>query len=394
VTATGEFADFNPFDPAAADSAIDRLGEIRQRSPVTHLNLHGGVWLVTGYQAARTVLGDYRTYVSSDGVVFPPVAKQVDPPIETDPPLHKEFRTLLNPYFSRAGLSAHEDTIRAIANDTAAAIAPGRCEILTELATPIAVASLIRVTFDLQEDTDQDLMRRAFEAVTRFAQKFTVEAWLDLQDCIARVIQNRRESGIERDDALSAILNGTVAGRPLTEQERTGVVSVIFSGGLDTTRGAIASIIYRLARKPELEQRLRDPAWLRSDLDEFLRLDTPVSILARHVTADVELCGQQLRAGEWVLVCFGAANQDGTVFSHPAQLDFDRESNRQIAFGSGVHRCIGLHVARLQIEAAIAAFLSRATNIRLADGSAVEWTAGFTRRLVALPVEFDPVPSA
>jgi cytochrome P450 len=390
MTAANEIADFDPFDPASAASVIDRLGEIRQRSPVTRINLHGGVWLVTGYEAARTVLGDYRTYVSSDGIVFPPSPKQPDPPIETDPPLHREFRTLLNPYFSRAGLAAHEDTILAIANDAAtSATASGRCEIVSDLATPIAVASLIRVTFDLREDTDEDLMRQASAAVSRFGQKFSIEAWQALQDCIARVMQNRRESGIERDDALSAILNGTVAGRPLTEDERLGVVSVIFSGGLDTTRGAITSMIYRMTQQPELEHRLRDPASLRADLDEFLRLDSPVSMLARHVTADTELCGQRLRAGEWVLVCFGAANRDGAVFANPAELDLDRESNRHIAFGSGVHRCIGLHVARLQIEAAMAAFLSRAANVRRADGSAVQWLGGFSRRIAALPVEFD-----
>lgn len=395
MTATDEFADFDPFDPAIAESVIDRFGEIRQRSPVTRIGLNGGIWLVTGYEAARTVLGDYRTYVSSDGIVFPPTPKHPDPPIETDPPLHREFRTLLNPYFSRAGLSPHAETIQAIAHAAAtAATASGHCEILGDLATPIAVASLIRVTFDLRDDTDSELMRQASEAVSGFAQKFSIEAWQALQTCIARVIRSRRESGIERDDALAAILNGTVAGRPLTEEERLGVVTVIFAGGLDTTRGAITSIIYRMTQRPELEHRLRDPALLRSDLDEFLRFDSPVSMLARHVTADTELGGQRLKAGEWVLVCFGAANRDDAMFPHPEQLDFDRESNRQIAFGSGVHRCIGLHVARMQIQAAMAAFLSRATNVRLAEGSSVEWVGGLARRIVALPVEFDRLPLA
>jgi cytochrome P450 len=395
MTAADPIAAFDPFDPAGAASFIDTLAEIGKRSPVAHIDLHGGCWLVTGYEAARAVLSDYRMYISSDGVVFPPHAKHADPPLETDPPLHREFRTLLNPFFSRAGLSPHEATIRAIANEVAdSAAASGRCEVLSELATPIAVASLIRVTFDLQEDTDEALMKQASEAVSRLATDFSLETWQGLLDCTTRVIQNRRESGTERHDALSAILNGAVAGRPLTEEERLGVLSVIFSGGLDTTRGAITNVVYRMTQRPELEQRLRDPAWLHSDLDEFLRLDSPVSFLARHVSADTALCGQQLKAGEWVLVCFGAANRDDAVFPHAGELDFGRESNRHIAFGSGVHRCIGLHVARLQVEAAIEAFLNRATNIRLAEGSTVQWAGGFVRRPTALRIEFDPLDPA
>ncbi len=162
----------------------------------------------------------------------------------------------------------------------------------------------------------------------------------------------------------------------MTPEERLGVVTVLFLGGLDTTRGAIANIGYHLAAHEGVEARLRDPLWVQTDLDEFLRYETTVSVMGRLVMEDTVLNGCPLKAGDKVAIHFNMANRDPDKFERPDELVFDRESNPHIAFGLGIHRCLGLHFARIQISMAFNELLSRVTNLRLKPSAEFKRTAG------------------
>jgi cytochrome P450 len=188
-------------------------------------------------------------------------------------------------------------------------------------------------------------------------------------------------------------LYGTVdGGRRLTEDEQVGILVVMFLAGLDTTRGAITTIAYHVAKDPTLEARLRDPRWARRDLDEFLRLESPVGCLARRVTKDTELGGVRLSAGAQLLLRFDSANRDPRKFVDPDQLNFNVRRGGHTGFGLGLHRCIGALLARMQIQVAFHELFKRVTNLRLGEESDMAWMPGIANGPESLALTFDRVP--
>jgi cytochrome P450 len=138
-----------------------------------------------------------------------------------------------------------------------------------------------------------------------------------------------------------------------------------------------------------VEDRLRDPAWIRGDLDELLRLETPLAFLARTVTRDTEVNGCPMKAGDRIALHYASANRDADHFDDADRLRFDRQQNPHVAFGIGIHRCLGMHFARLQIEIAIEELLARVTNLRVPDGVTIELSNGAILTPELLPLEFD-----
>jgi cytochrome P450 len=170
------------------------------------------------------------------------------------------------------------------------------------------------------------------------------------------------------------------------------VITVLFLGGLDTTRGAIGAIAYHLARQPELEQRLRDPRWIRQDMDEFIRLESPVGCLGRTAMRDVELGGTRIKQGEQLLVRFDSANRDDAKFPDADQLTFGTPRSGHAGFGLGIHRCLGVHLARIQITIAFEELFKRVTNLRFAEGGDAEqvhWAPGIANGPERLELAFD-----
>lgn len=165
-------------------------------------------------------------------------------------------------------------------------------------------------------------------------------------------------------------------------------MTVLFMGGLDTTRGALGTIAVHLATTPGIEDRLREPGWVKHDLEEFIRHDSPVITMARTVVEDVELGGRLLRAGDRLGIHFASANWDETKFDDAQDLRFDRPLSGHAGFGLGIHRCIGMHLARVQITVAFDELLARITNLRLAGGE-VLWAPGVVTAPHTLDLEFD-----
>jgi cytochrome P450 len=376
---------FDIYDPAASKILDDVLHEAHRKCPVAHSDAHGGYYLVAGYAEATEVLGDDARFSSKGGKSIPAQQTLEMPPIDSDPPEHREYRKLLNRFFSKAGLAHHEPAVRELARALIDGfIDAGRVEFVHDFAGALTGGTLCRVILNLDEP---ELMAQAQERVERISEGNTPEAWMELTGFLRKLISEREPHG--RDDVLNAILGGSVLGRPLTDDEKLGVVIVLFLGGLDTTRAAISCIVHHLAVNPGLEERLRTTDWTRSDLDEFLRHDSPVTGLARTVTTDTELGGQPLKAGDKVLVHYYGANHDPERFPGPDTLDFERGRNPHLAFGVGIHRCLGSNLARLQIRVAFEELLSRVQNIRIADGAQIEFAPGIARQPVTLPVEFD-----
>lgn len=382
------FERFDLYDPALADIVYDVLADARRRCPVPHSSATEGFWLVSRYEDVKTVLQDDETYISGPGKALPIRQTQPMPPLDTDPPMHREFRLLLNRFFSRRGLEPYAPAIRDIARETVDPwIDAGSCELVEEFASPFTATVLARVILALE---DMGEIRRVQHLVESIATANAAAAWQELAAFVRALLDQRREAPEQSDDVLGAILHGTVAGRALSESEQIGMTVVLLLGGLDTTKGAISTIVWRLSQDRMLEDRLRDPDRLEGSLDEFLRIDSPVTSLARTVATDTELGGVELHPGDRVLVHYGSANRDDTVFEEPDQLDLDRAKNPHVAFGMGIHRCIGANLARMSMATAIGEILERVEDIRLAPGAEVHFTPGHVRRPKTLPITFQP----
>ncbi|MFC5750826.1 cytochrome P450 [Actinomadura rugatobispora] len=385
--------DIDLYDPTLPEHLHGVLAHARSQCPVTHSSSHGGYWLVTDYAGVRSVLKDAETFSSAHGITVPHRPEEPPmPPLHVDAPIHRDYRQLLNPFLTPSALAPHVGTLRRATVELIEAFADrGRCELLTELAMPVPALGLARII--LAAD-DEDEIRELQKATMLIGSENAGEGFVALQR-VARNVLDARIAAVERgtapprDDVLAALLNGTVEGRPLTDQERIGTLMILLLGGLDTTTNAIANIVYHVATTPGLEDRLRDPAWVSRGLDEFLRMDSPVQYTARYVTKDTEVGGRKLCPGDWVVAHLGSANRDEDQFTPADRLTFDRESNRHLAFGLGRHRCVGSNLARLQITVVFEELLARVSDIRLAPGTDVSFTSGMSRKPKRLDITFN-----
>jgi len=381
--------EFDAFDHETAQHLFEVTNHARSRCPVTRSSAYGGYWLVTSYAEVRQALSDPVTYSSSQGVGFPHRQSLMMPPIDLDPPLQKEFRRLLNPHFSRAGIAKYASAIREIAAATVESFADrGTADLHNDFAAPFTAEVLARVILHVDDDALFTRARAVASQISRHDPSQEGDKRAQLEQISEEILNQRAASGARHDDAVDALLHGRVNGRPLTRDQRVGTLMILVLGGLSTTNAALTGIFRHVAETPGLEEHLRDDDWTRQELDEFLRFEPPVTSLSRTVMKDAVLAGQALKAGDIVLLHFAAANRDSSVFTEPDSLRLDRGKNPHLSFGLGDHRCVGSNLGRLQIETGVAELLARIEAIRLIDGTVVEREAGTGSGWISLPVSF------
>jgi cytochrome P450 len=188
------------------------------------------------------------------------------------------------------------------------------------------------------------------------------------------------------DDLITLLVETEIDGEPLDRRHLLGTCFLLLLAGIDTTWSAIGSSLWHLATHPEDLARLRaEPDLIDSAVEELLRVYSPVT-MAREVIADVEVAGCPMRSGDKVLMSFPAGNRDPAQFENPDEFIIDRERNRHVAFGSGIHRCLGSNLARMELKVAIQEWLARIPTYELADPDAVTWTGGQVRGPRTIPV--------
>jgi cytochrome P450 len=189
-----------------------------------------------------------------------------------------------------------------------------------------------------------------------------------------------------RDDLTSYLIDAELYGRKLGPDHVTGTMALLLIAGIDTSWSAIGASLWHLARTPaDRERLLAEPALLPVAVEEFLRAYAPVT-MARLVRQDMHWRGADMKADDWILLSFPAANRDPAQFDRAGEVIIDREVNRHAAFGLGIHRCLGSHLARMELRVALEAWLARIPSFTLADPAAVRWSAGQIRGPRALPL--------
>lgn len=381
------------FSQRCADDPHMVYGEVHSQCPVSRAEgMFGGYGVyVSRYEDVLWALKHPEVF-SSHNVVdlggdFPLI------PLSVDPPDHAQYRRLLDPEFSPRKMAQLEPEMRRYVDDVIDTfIARGEVDFHEEFATPLpstfflALAGLPHEdlpnfliwrdeTIRPGGDTVEEQERRRGEASKAIEQYF--------EDAIAR----KREE--EPDDRLlSTLVHGEVAGRPLTHAELLGACHLLLLGGLDTVTATLDCMIVYLAHHPDRRQALvDDPSLIPAAVEELLRHQTPVMMVPRIVKQDFEMGGVQMKAGDSATLLIGAANADHAEFEGADEVHFDRGANRHLAFGGGPHRCLGSHLARLELRVALEQFHARIPEYRLADDADIHYSPGI-RQAAPLPLVF------
>jgi cytochrome P450 len=387
--------DFDHYAERFAADPFPVLDDLRAEG-VVRSEAHGGFWVVTRYEDVRQVALHPEVFSSR----YTSVPKDIGfgdvliPPVQLDPPDHTRMKKLLVPAFTPARVSAFDASTRETARTILESVVPlGRfdaSEDFARLVTTTVVCQLLGVPEAVELFTGW--VRRLLEQAAIHPADAQV-AGAELFGVVSDVVAQRRAN--PGADMVSFLVESVVDGERLRDDEVLFASILLVLAGVDTTWGTLATAIHYLAGRPDQQARLREtPGLIETAREEFLRAFAPVTP-ARIVAEDVELNGRQLRKGDMVLVSFPAANRDEAEFPDPSVIDLERFPNRHLAFGAGVHRCLGINVARMELTVALEELLRLVPPFRLADPGAVGWTPGQVRRPTRVDIEWsDPVAAS
>jgi len=413
--------DHTILDPAVQDAPWDFYAELHERCPVFPMPELGAV-MVTRYEDVRFVLTHPELFSNSGRGGGTKKGLQVEKSrryqqilrergwghVETlqrtDPPVHTDYRKRLNRVFTPRRVRTMGDHIDEVTNELMDAIMGplidageqvGECEFVSSFSMPLPG---IIIAEELGLDRrDIKRFKRWADAMLALSMRplteeellETAETELEAQHHLAAEFEKRRTE--PTDDLISALVHSHEPGdEPLSVHELQNLMHQLVTGGFETTTNALNHGIWLLTRYPDIQDRVRaDPDLIPSFIEEVLRFEGPVQGLIRRTTEDVELGGVTIPEDTMVMVRYGAANRDEEAFDRANEFDIDRaDSNRHMAFGLGVHFCVGAALARRELESGFRAWLERTSSIELAqpfDGPVHEPS------LMLLPIEHLPL---
>jgi cytochrome P450 len=322
-------------------------------------------------------------------------------PLNIDGPEHRKFRRLLDPLFAPRAVVALEPKIRALANELIDGfISAGRVEFHDTFAVPMPGITFLTM-FGLPTE-DLDFLEACKDGCIKPGtddpverHRLAVEAGNRLRAYLIAELDRRTAADSLGDDLLSRLMTFEVDGVRLTRQQLLNVMHLFMIAGLDTVTASLTCLVGWLARHPDEQDRLRvDPSLLPAAIEELMRFENPVlSGGMRYATADTEIAGVPVHAGDKIDVCWTTANLDPEQFVDPLHVDLARPVNRHIAFASGIHRCLGSHLARLELRTALDTLHKRLASYAIAPGEESAYNHEGVRAATYLPLVFTPAAS-
>ena len=395
-TAAKHQIDLDHHSPEFREDPYGKFRDIRSKCPVAHSDSYDGFWALVDYASVFDAARDddlFNSYpsvgVPASGMPFPIL------PIESDPPQTKELRDVTLRQFSPGAA----ERLRPVATEMAtelidAFIERGECDIVGELTTPLPARLILRL-LNFDESRYWDWVNWVHSTVHDRAHEpeKAATAGMEMFGEIAKHMELRRREGLG-DDLFSDILRGTLDGKPLDDIQITMYGFLMMLGGMDTTSGLTGNVLLQLCEDPDLRKQLvADPDLFIKGTDEFIRFFTPTLGLARTVSRDAEFHGEDLRQGDRAILMWAAANRDPAVFEEPEKFDLHRANARKhMAFGVGIHRCLGSHFARMMFQVMIEQVLERLPDFELAGEPERFEDAGDVYAVRKLPIRFTPGP--
>ncbi|PXA83920.1 cytochrome P450 [Nostoc sp. 3335mG] len=330
----------------------------RARCPVAHSSEHDGFHMLLDYKDVRKAMADHRTFSSEPQVLRPMLPRKPIPALDMDPPRHGAWRAIFNAAVTPATPAAMEPFVRADVRRHIARFAPsGGCDIVAELCEPVPAETICHLV-GVEEDR-VPAIREA--AIAMFAAQGDPEEFGRRQEAFAAVtvseIHARRDR--PRDDFLTRLAGMSVEGRMLDDGDLVGLMAAFLGAGHHSTTSALASMIHEVFSVADRRDRLiAEPALIPVAVEEALRLHPPFFGFFRRTKAEVEVAGVTIPEGQDVYMGWAAANRDPAMFEEPACFRLDRESNRHMSFGFGIHNCPGSNLARMEMRVVLEELLS------------------------------------
>jgi cytochrome P450 len=380
---------YNPMDPATTRDPYPYYKRFRASEPVTRADAWGGFWLISKFADVRAASLDTETYRSADGVTLPPFGNPMPfIPIEIDPPRHTLYRKPLQRWFSKGKMAELERDIRQIVSDRIDGFAgAGRADLAKELAEPVPAITLARILGLPESDwfRFQSLGQTICKAGEEEDMDTTLAAVGELMGYLTEQIEDRKKN--PTDDIITQITQMELEGQPMSDQDVLSTTFFLVEAGHETTVGGLGTMLLNFGRRPELRKQLAaDPSLVPAAVEESLRFDPPIQTIGRTVTADTCLRDVTMREGDKVVLCWGSANRDEEVFEAPDEMRLDRARNNHVAFGNGIHKCLGAPLARMEMKVVLEEVLRRIPDYRIEDENEVEVGGFLARGVKRLPV--------
>ena len=415
----------NPQSYADWDPLLDLFDELRERSPLTWVESpsgeHDPFWLVTGYDAAMQISKDNQTFLNAPrATVFTnktgeAFARQItaqqgeESPnlvsslVVLDAPKHPKLRRLTQDWFMPKNLRTIEAAIRELALRTVdRMVAAGpEADFVKLVSAPYPLHVVMQILGVPEEDEarmlfltqqmfggqDEDLNKSGLASLTpEQILQIVTGAVKDFEAYFEGLAAQRRS--VPTADVASVLANASVDGAPLSPRDLAGYYIIIAAAGHDTTSASTAGAMLALARDPAQFARVKaDRSLVPGIVEEAIRWTTPVQHFMRTAARDAEVAGVPVKAGDWLMINYVAANHDPAQFDDPRKFDAARAHNRHLAFGAGAHQCLGLHLARLEMRILFDALLDRMDSVQLA-GEPKRAKSTFVGGLKTLPLRF------
>jgi cytochrome P450 len=397
---------YNPFIPEVHANPYPMYARLRAEDPV-HWSPLMEAWVLTRYDDVAAVLTDSRFSADrrqarnrfADEIArreeeFGPFGR-TRTMLTSDPPEHTRLRRLVSKAFTPRMVEGLRPRIQAIVDELLDGVAEsGRMDVIRDLAYPlpvIVIAEMLGVPPDHRDQfkhwSDEIVGVLGGPLVPQETLERSRVAVHELAEYLHGVIAERRRE--PREDLVSGLIAAEEQGQILSEDEMLATAMLLLVAGNETTTNLIGNGMLSLLRNPEQMARLRaDPSRVPAAVEELLRYDGPVQATGRVAMEDVEIGGQKVTQGQAVLTVLGAANRDPARFERPDKLALDRQPNEHVAFGDGIHFCLGAPLARAEGQIAFETLLRRFDNPRLETDN-LQWGGSFILRgLKSLPIAF------
>lgn len=404
----GEKLGFNPFLPEVRENPYPFYERLRSEDPV-HRSFIGGDWLLTRYSDIKLVLLDKRfrandkakqiqrknQYASQVGSDFSLLMQASNSFLfYIDPPDHTRLRGLVKQAFTPAVVEAMRPRIQEFVYTLIRTIQhSGEMDIISDLASPLPVMVIAELLGVPKEDQFK-LKKWSNDLICILDPLLSLEQLAHLSEIAQefeeyfRCLIAKREKA-PKEDLISSLIAARDEDNKLMEDEIWAVCMLLFVTGEETTVNTIGNGMLALLRHPEqMDHLIQNPSLIPCAVEELLRFDSPVQLTSRIAIENVELGGKTIRAGEKVSLCLGAANRDPMEFSKPDELNLARGKNHHLAFGEGIHFCLGATLARLQSQIAIHTLIQKLPDIHLLSEKLERRESIVLRGLKSLPVTF------
>ena len=389
--------DFNPYDKQLQLSPFAVYGRLREESPV-YYNERRGFWVVSRYADVKFAFKNHQLFSSAHGVTlaYDDDGRAADSSlantnvlITTDEPQHKRLRDLVQKAFTSRRILLLEPRLRALAGELLDEItADGACDYARDFAG-VFPATVICELLGCDREY-RVLFKRTADDLVRNAEAPLVETLKrngEMLEVVSMHVEARRQQ--PEDDLISALLDARIEGESLSDADLYGFIFLLLIAGTETTTNLLTNAMVVLNEQPSLRASLiEDPDLIPGAIEELLRLESPVQGLTRVTTAPVVIGGVEIPEGARVLLLIGAANRDQRRFEVPDCIELSRQQRDHLAFGYGVHFCLGANLARLEAKVGLEETLSRMPNFSVQREAAERLVSGPIRGFSSLPVSF------